>query len=549
MSKRKLPPTSAAAKKGKPAPATRPITAFFQRASVQPTTAVPAVEDIDSVSSQDRCPDMVISSAEDKSDDAKLVQSDLASGFEKQQSEAPKKPRRRHPPSAFTMLVRREHRGCMQRQELQRMLRSRLVTYAPLPLGLTPDVRANQWISTMAFDADGVILAAGSSSGTIALYDFDEYFYHLQQHRNASAKSVADVEDVAEGAKTYIPPVHVIPTSLELKRLRWNPWNQDEIACSFASRNEIFLFNLKKLPRQPYRVLRATSRPSSGYYDLLYVSKGKQVAIIAADTDGAIRQWDIHVPLKPQWQVSLPREYGAVNALALCGDQRHLVAGTEHGWIVVYDTATIIVPAFAQKPVPKRVAAIAVHALVRGLFVHDVHPGTAALGVVSMQLSPQTNSAMLCQLHNDWIVVVDVLEGRVRKVHTVLRQHQSVLSSGDATVVSAGADLFSSENRVVGTSVRWGDRFESSYLRLHHCEGNFVFNGAAFVTGLSNDDNLYVLDMHTHSYGERTLPSVQTLQRFRIPTQLMVTAVAAHPASNVVVCGTENNELLVIGAT
>ncbi|EQC35869.1 hypothetical protein SDRG_06619 [Saprolegnia diclina VS20] len=560
MDKRRLPAGAAAAKK-KPKPsreAARPITAFFQR--VAPPLPPPTViEDIDSDSSMELTPTEPVPGvlpllevgtlplqevgAVEGTDEVhpRLIQSRLADGFEKQ-AEGPRKPRVRRPPSAFQMLVQRERQGAMKRVELQRLLRSTLATYATLPMGLRPDIRPQQWISTMAFDADGVILATGSSDGTIALYDFDEYFYHLLQHRNASAKTQRDVASVTDGAPAYVPPVHVISTSFELKRLRWNPKNQDEIACSFASRNEIHLFNLKKLPRQPYRILRTNSRPSSGYYDLLYTVLGNQVHVIGGDNEGAVRMWDINIPAKPKWQIALPREYGAVNALVLCEDNQHLVVGTEHGYLTVYDIFNLITPAFAQRSVPKRRSVIALHVLVRALLVQDSLLSANALGVVSMQRVPHTSATVVCQLHNDWVVVLDALEGRILKLHTVLRELSLNPIPRDPTVQHASFSsdaLLTAENRSLG------------HLRLHRCSGSFVFDGAAFVTGLADDDNLYVLDMHTHSYGERllTLPSVPTLQRFRIPTKVVVTAVAAHPASNVVVCGMESNDLIVVGAS
>lgn len=40
---------------------------------------------------------------------------------------------------------------------------------------------------------------------------------------------------------------------------------------------------------------------------------------------------------------------------------------------------------------------------------------------MSMQIAPFTETQMLCQLRNDWVVVVDFLDARVIKLHTFIK--------------------------------------------------------------------------------------------------------------------------------
>lgn len=40
---------------------------------------------------------------------------------------------------------------------------------------------------------------------------------------------------------------------------------------------------------------------------------------------------------------------------------------------------------------------------------------------MSIQIAPFTETQVLCQLRNDWVVVVDFLDGRIIKLHTFIK--------------------------------------------------------------------------------------------------------------------------------
>ncbi|KAF0746235.1 hypothetical protein AaE_008200 [Aphanomyces astaci] len=98
-------------------------------------------------------------------------------------------------------------------------------------------------------------------------------------------------------------------------------------------------------------------------------------------------------------------------------------------------------------------------------------------------------------------------------------------------------------------------RTEASYLKLHRCMGSFVFDGAVFATGFASDNGLYAIDMQSPPSAHPAAkdkdktdpPTFHMLRRLRIPMDQMVTAVAAHPVSHVIVCGMQTNALAVLG--
>ncbi|GLE00444.1 hypothetical protein PINS_up009201 [Pythium insidiosum] len=229
--------------------------------------------------------------------------------------------------------------------------------------------------SCLEFDAQGVLLVAGSSNGVVALFDSDEIFHRTinlaqriaqrdaltvdeegtqrirQQARNEDVPSTLPAWPALE--QPSIKPVHMIFTGLEVERIRWNPLREDEIACCFANRNEIYLYNLQKFPSRPHIVLKASTRPSSGYNDLVFFAppdrsavpkaslhgtkkgKSRTGAVIAGDLDGALRQWDLRFPTRPVWSVSTGSQ--PVNTLSLTSDNELLLCGTEGGMVLVRD--------------------------------------------------------------------------------------------------------------------------------------------------------------------------------------------------------------------
>ncbi|ETV80793.1 hypothetical protein H257_06269, partial [Aphanomyces astaci] len=175
-------------------------------------------------------------------------------------------------------------------------------------------------------------------------------------------------------------------------------------------------------------------------------------------------------------------------------------------------------------------------------------------GIVSVQLVPHTTATVVCQLLNDWVVVVDVLRPQVLQLHTVLRGDPRLNTNvprfhADPTMYSNGEEGPWTSSHVLSA------RTEASYLKLHRCMGSFVFDGAVFATGFASDNGLYAIDMQSPPSAHPAAkdkdktepPTFHMLRRLRIPMDQMVTAVAAHPVSHVIVCGMQTNALAVLG--
>ncbi|KAF4037614.1 hypothetical protein GN244_ATG10349 [Phytophthora infestans] len=580
------------------------ITAFFQRKQARRIS----IESVDSVSDSDDVNTSIFTSSVQQLNDAE----DPSENEDEPEATTVKlnaTARRETREDLTGILQRRELVGCVstrhfvsggqrpRRRRKQQLVRWALTHFQRLPVELQLDPHWERqagamsagafYTSCLAFDAQGVLLAAGSSNGIIALYDFDDVFYRSlnlgQKMHNEHNKEKEDKDEQQSRKPDTLHPIHTIFTPYEVKCIRWNPLNEDEIACSFSNRNEIFLFDLRKFPSKPHKVLKSSNQPSSGYNDLVYLpatesttansrqlktkSASKAINIIAGDMDGAIRMWDTRFPLRPVWSFlagSLP-----INALLLSPNKQFLICGNEAGVLMTYDIQHKVVPAFGSKPVPQRKAQFKLMDVIKPYLSPALIESVILLsrygcpGIMSMRLMPQSETQVLCQLRNDWVVAIDYLCGSVVKLHTFKRglmPREKATPDPSPSVLSTTSET-EYQRDFLPRSLR------NSWLSCHRCVGTFLFDKSIMCTGIHDVTSLNVIDLQQLRRTEAPvfiktseadevdaakldnpgLPAVERLDRFRIPMDSIVTAVAAHPTQHAVICGGENMRLQVMG--
>uniref|UniRef100_A0AAV1UGN3 Uncharacterized protein n=1 Tax=Peronospora matthiolae TaxID=2874970 RepID=A0AAV1UGN3_9STRA len=578
--------------------ASQPITAFFQRKQTRRIS-------IESVSSDSDRDQDVDASCDDSHLNESNSPADLKSDVTVQSvASRPviQRPGSSHPlnrEDVTAILQRRELDGGAatrsviggfqrsRRRRKQLLVRWALTHFQRLPVALHLGTDWEQqagaltseafYVSCLEFDVQGVLLAAGASNGVIALYDFDDAFYHSlnlgQRVPSKEAKDENEKENEEEGDEEMrtdkmLHPIHTIFTPFEVKCIRWNPFNEDEIACTFTNRNEIYLFHLDKFPSRPHKVLKSSNHPSSGYNDLLFLPaiettrRPTTACIIAGDVDGAIRMWDPRFPLRPVWSFHTGSPAKSINSLLLSENKQFLICGNEAGVLMTYDIQHKIVPAFGSKPVPQRKAAVKVMeaikpylspALIEAVLLTSRYGSS---GIMSLHLMPNSKTQVLCQMRNDWVIVIDYLLGSVIKLHTFLRgtiPRDKLKIDGSASVLSTSSQN-DNQGHLLPRSLR------NSWLSYHRCTGTFLFDKSIMCTGIHDATSLNMIDLHhlrrhqsdmngdttTKTEKNAEIPIVERLDRFRIPMSSVITAVAGHPNQHSVVCGGENMRLQVM---
>ncbi|KAK9157013.1 hypothetical protein Scep_003587 [Stephania cephalantha] len=141
-------------------------------------------------------------------------------------------------------------------------------------------------ISGLQFDNKGIYLASVTKSGCLTVHDF-EALYCLCN--NSLGGCHVDDE------RKHLMHIFVLP---QLDVVRWNLANQDEVACTSMTSNEIHIFDIGLISTKPIAVLR--KRPAvtvhgcegpRGLTDIAFISSDKS-RLLASDMYGIINIWD-----------------------------------------------------------------------------------------------------------------------------------------------------------------------------------------------------------------------------------------------------------------
>ncbi|KMZ56851.1 hypothetical protein ZOSMA_90G00210 [Zostera marina] len=148
-----------------------------------------------------------------------------------------------------------------------------------ITVGGEPMFTDRRGVMGLEFDSKGVYLACVTKSGCLTVHDFDALYFSMNHPPSSSLKN-----ETSQILHLYEPRA--------LYGVRWNPENQNEIACSASclSGRVICLYDISYISSQPFEMLkRQISRPEE-FTDMTFTSDGRR--LIASDIGGNISIWD-----------------------------------------------------------------------------------------------------------------------------------------------------------------------------------------------------------------------------------------------------------------
>jgi hypothetical protein len=220
-------------------------------------------------------------------------------------------------------------------------------------------------VSSLALDAEGVLLAVGRADGAVCVYDLDEYWHHVSR---------TEPLPTATGASAALLLPSVGPAAFyycsgrAVERLAWSPLNRDQLAVSFAHWGDILLLDFSDPSSVQHRVLTAgrTATVAGSVAALCYLRadrySGSAGSLAASGRDGALRVWGLAqqqqrtvlITLRraaaPAWR-SAAEDRSPVTAV--CALQNgDLAAGTAAGGLVLWNMRARAVRSFSVDPLP-----------------------------------------------------------------------------------------------------------------------------------------------------------------------------------------------------
>ncbi|KAK9170151.1 hypothetical protein Syun_002291 [Stephania yunnanensis] len=185
-------------------------------------------------------------------------------------------------------------------------------------------------ISGLEFDNKGIYLASVTKSGCLTVHDF-EALYCLCS--NSLGGSHVDDE------RKHLMHISVLP---QLDVVRWNLANQDEVACTSMTSNEIHIFDIGLISTKPIAVLR--KRPAvtvhgcegpKGLTDIAFISSDKS-RLLASDMYGIINIWDRRARSVPCAEL-ISNSNVALSSIQIDVENQFVFGASKHGNIYVWD--------------------------------------------------------------------------------------------------------------------------------------------------------------------------------------------------------------------
>ncbi|KAH9618141.1 hypothetical protein KSS87_008494 [Heliosperma pusillum] len=401
-------------------------------------------------------------------------------------------------------------------------------------------------VSALEFDKQGIYLASVTRSGCLMVHDFESLYCQ------SNVISPWFNEDETKHL------LH-ISTRRQLDSVRWNPSNQDEVACTSMKSSEIFIYDIGYVSSKPVEVLR--KKPSltihgadvyNGLSDVAFTSSGDSSCtpdlpvydfpndisvtfcsadwfylplhdvnrIFASDTYGSINIWDRRRGPFPSVELTT-NSHNALNSIELNIENQIVYGAGNQGIIYMWDLRGGRSSAAFQSH--KEAYHPPLASLKLSMMLEKIESLKAQSDIVpkdihSIRLDPSCAYSLAFHLEDGWSGRLDVRSLEVTHIHCP---------------PPAWLDGSLTSNL--------------SYLR----KPSWLSTNSIYVVGSSTHKGIHLLDFYPDTsspchvdFSEDMLMSSR--QNGFVPLSADVAACAAHPCNGFVVAGTKQASLLVI---
>nr|KAJ0221989.1 hypothetical protein LSAT_V11C200087180 [Lactuca sativa] len=362
-----------------------------------------------------------------------------------------------------------------------------------------------------ATSSQGIYLASVTRSGCLTVHDFESLY--CQSNQPVPRRE----ED--EGK-------HLLHISLSnsIDAVRWNPVNQDEVACTSLSHNEVHIFDIGYISSEPVEVLRkrptVTVHGSSirkGLTDIALFNDDTRV--LASDTCGAISIWDRRVGDLPQTGLTTNAN-SSLTSIQLNGDQC-VYGASKSGFIYIWDLRGGRSSAAFQshKEVHSSpMISLKLASMLNKIELLKAQSDIVAKEIQSIDINPSCPNQLGFHLDDGWSGVLDLHNFQVTHIHC---PPPHWLDETNNVPI-----LFSRK---------------PSWLPAH----------SMYAVGSSSSDGLHLLDFYPHRNSPCHCSDMKEnfhprKQNKLIPLSGRVTACATHPLNGTIIAGTLEASLLMI---
>ncbi|XP_039790234.1 uncharacterized protein LOC120656261 isoform X2 [Panicum virgatum] len=344
---------------------------------------------------------------------------------------------------------------------------------------------AREGISAIEFDKKGIYLASVTFSGCLTVHDFETLYCSIY----GQSRSIPD------DSSNYV--LH-ISNRISLNAVRWNPENQDEIACTSSQSDKVFLFDIGYVSSAPTEVLQKGKSKFPALYsesrksltDIAFTSDEKS-RIFASCLDGAVYMWDRRSSKTHCLELMAPPE-SQFNTVKISVDNR-----------------------------VQQLSSVKVSTLLGKIASLKEQSNIVSSAILSIDFNPSCSYQLAFHLDDGWSGVLNINNLSVTHLHC---PPPAWLESTDLVL--------------------------QKQLR----KPTWLPTSSIYAVGSSSNDGIYLLDFHPdmtsacHVDKEETggLEENQPVENKLVPLSQRVLSCAAHPLSHTIIAGTQYSSLLIL---
>ncbi|KAJ3669785.1 hypothetical protein LUZ60_010109 [Juncus effusus] len=378
---------------------------------------------------------------------------------------------------------------------------------------------SRKWVSAVEFDSKGIYIASATKSGCITVHDFETLYCSIHgptsSLRNYKGK----------------PVIH-IATLMPLDAIKWNPSNQDEIACASRLKDKILLFDIGYESCDPIEVLhKGKSKFSAlnyesqtGLSDIIFPSDDKS-RLLASSLDGGILMWDRRSSKTHCLEIRARSSHCKINSIELDKDNRVVLGASRDGVIYAWDLRGGRSSFAFQNPneVPV-LTSMKVSSMLEKIQPLKEQSNIVAREISSIKFDPSCSYQLAFHLDDGWSGVINVNDLSVTHVHC----------PPPDWLESTGISTFSSIKRPA-----------------------WLPTSSVYAVGCLSRKGMYLLDFHPdktspcHVHFNDEIENIGDENRRAVQNKFIsvseeIISCAAHPLNGTVIAGTKESSLMVI---
>ncbi|KAL3700716.1 hypothetical protein R1sor_018738 [Riccia sorocarpa] len=390
-------------------------------------------------------------------------------------------------------------------------------------------------VSALDFDSKGIYMAAISSMYLLTIYEFETLYCHAEKGSNDNSR-------FRDGNAI---PIIFQTRERPLEAVKWNPSNEDEVACVAAGSKKIYFYDISRVSLSPSAVLKVKAPhgwgqigESLGFYDLAFFNDGSS-RVLACGRDNHVHIWDRRVSTSASTAHAAPGAGGALNSVDLSKDKQIVYSGSEGGYIYSWDLrggrqeAAFVT---SSKGYTQPLAAVKIETMLRSIPSLSAQTEISTSAVHSVSLNPACGEQLAFHLNSGWSGVLDTFTLNATHLHCPpppwIERAQDQVDLFGASYPSPAGDLLL--KRVVR-------RRRPAWLH----------SWPVYAVGSGSENKVHMLDFTPGSKSRHSLEhqrsNVSEDWQVELRTSDAVLAVAAHPLNDTLVAGCESGKLLLIG--